>query len=107
MTFEFQAAWQKMNAGGVLLSDDIHMSKAFGQFITGKQVGLSLAGNRFGVAFKKLMRVRSVLAINGKSVEGIVTYPTENGHSIGIIQRKKNSAGVQPPLNGFFCLQKY
>jgi predicted O-methyltransferase YrrM len=53
MTFEFNAAWQKMNAGGVLLSDDIHMSKAFARFITGKQVGLSLAGNRFGVAFKR------------------------------------------------------
>jgi predicted O-methyltransferase YrrM len=52
MTFEFQAAWQKMNAGGVLLSDDIHMSKAFARFITGKQVGLALAGKRFGVAFK-------------------------------------------------------
>ena len=52
MTFEFQAAWQKMNAGGVLLSDDIHMSKAFERFITGKDVGLPLAGKRFGVAFK-------------------------------------------------------
>src|SRR6185437_8158116 len=52
MTFEFQAAWQKMNVGGVLLSDDIHMSKAFARFIAGKQVVLSLAGNRFGVAFK-------------------------------------------------------
>ena len=28
------------------------MSKAFARFIAGKQVGLSLAGNRFGVAFK-------------------------------------------------------
>jgi predicted O-methyltransferase YrrM len=53
MTFEFQATWQKMNAGGVLLSDDIHMSKAFAKFITGKTVGLSLAGNRFGAAFKR------------------------------------------------------
>jgi predicted O-methyltransferase YrrM len=53
MTFEFQAAWQKMNPGGVLLSDDIHMSKAFARFIAGKQVGLSLIGNRFGVALKK------------------------------------------------------
>jgi predicted O-methyltransferase YrrM len=53
MTFEFQAAWEKMNAGGVLLSDDIHMSKAFGRLVAGKQVGLALAGNRFGVAFKK------------------------------------------------------
>jgi len=53
MTFEFRAAWQKMNAGGVLLSDDIHMSKAFARFITGKQVGLALAGKRFGVAFKR------------------------------------------------------
>jgi hypothetical protein len=52
MTFEFQAAWQKMNTGGVLLSDDIHMSKAFTRFITDKRVGLSLAGSRFGVAFK-------------------------------------------------------
>jgi hypothetical protein len=50
MTFEFQAAWQKMNAGGVLLSDDIHMSKAFARFLTGKQVGLALAGQGFGVA---------------------------------------------------------
>ncbi|HEY2364044.1 MAG TPA: class I SAM-dependent methyltransferase [Candidatus Angelobacter sp.] len=53
MTFEFHAAWQKMNAGGVLLSDDIHMSKAFARFINDKQVGLSLAGSRFGVAFKQ------------------------------------------------------
>jgi len=53
MTFEFQAAWQKMNAGAVLLSDDIHMSKAFARFVNDKQVGLSLAGNRFGVAFKR------------------------------------------------------
>jgi predicted O-methyltransferase YrrM len=53
MTFEFQAAWQKMNPGGVLLSDDIHMSKAFARFIAGKHVGLSLVGNRFGVAFKR------------------------------------------------------
>lgn len=53
MTFEFQAAWKKMNPGGVLLSDDIHMSKAFARFIAGKQVGLSLVGNRFGVGFKK------------------------------------------------------
>jgi predicted O-methyltransferase YrrM len=52
MTFEFQAAWQKMNAGGILLSDDIHMSKAFARFITDKRVGRSLAGSRFGVAFK-------------------------------------------------------
>jgi len=40
-------------AGGVVLSDDIHMSKAFARFITGKQVGLSLAGLQFGVAFKR------------------------------------------------------
>jgi predicted O-methyltransferase YrrM len=53
MTFEFQAAWQKMNAGGVLLSDDIHMSKSFARFITGQQIGLSLVGKRFGVAFKR------------------------------------------------------
>ncbi len=53
MTFEFNAAWQKMASGGILLSDDIHMSKAFARFITGKQVGLSLVGNRFGAAFKR------------------------------------------------------
>jgi len=53
MTFEFNAGWQKMAAGGVLLSDDIHMSKAFARFITSKQVGLSLVGKRFGVAFKR------------------------------------------------------
>jgi len=53
MTFEFQAAWQKMNGGGVLLSDDIHMSKAFARFINSQQIGLSLVGKRFGVAFKK------------------------------------------------------
>jgi predicted O-methyltransferase YrrM len=53
MTFEFQGAWKKMNSGGVLLSDDIHMSKAFTRFIANKQVGLSLVGNRFGVAFKR------------------------------------------------------
>jgi predicted O-methyltransferase YrrM len=53
MTFEFQTAWQRMNAGGVLLSDDIHMSKAFTRFITDKSVDLSLKGNRFGVAFKR------------------------------------------------------
>jgi hypothetical protein len=34
-------------------SDDIPMSKAFARFITDKRVGLSLAGNRFGVAFKR------------------------------------------------------
>jgi hypothetical protein len=51
MTVEFQAAWQMMNAGGVLLSDDIHMSNAFARFITRKQVGLALAGKRSG-AFK-------------------------------------------------------
>jgi len=53
MTFEFNAAWQKMNAGGVLLSDDIHISKAFVSFITSKHVDLSLSGSRFGVAFKR------------------------------------------------------
>jgi predicted O-methyltransferase YrrM len=53
MTFEFHAAWQKMAAGSVLLSDDIHMSKAFARFITDKHVGLSLVGSRFGVAFKR------------------------------------------------------
>jgi predicted O-methyltransferase YrrM len=53
MTFEFRAAWQKINAGGVLLSDDIHMSEAFERFITAEQVGLSLVGKRFGVAFKQ------------------------------------------------------
>ncbi|HEX3156394.1 MAG TPA: hypothetical protein VHV32_17330, partial [Candidatus Angelobacter sp.] len=53
MTFEFQAAWQKMKDGGVLLSDDIHMSKAFARFIKGQQIGLSLEGKRFGVAFKR------------------------------------------------------
>jgi predicted O-methyltransferase YrrM len=53
MTFEFQAAWSKMNAGGVLLSDDIHMSNAFARFITDKRVGLSLTGTRFGGAFKR------------------------------------------------------
>jgi predicted O-methyltransferase YrrM len=53
MTFEFNAAWQKMASGSVLLSDDIHMSKAFARFITGKQVGLSLVGKRFGVAIKR------------------------------------------------------
>ena len=53
MTFEFNAAWQKMAASGVLLSDDIHMGKAFARFIAGKQVGLSLVGNRFGAAFKR------------------------------------------------------
>jgi predicted O-methyltransferase YrrM len=53
MAFEFQAAWEKMKAGGVLLSDDIHLSKAFARFVNDKHVGLSLAGNRFGVAFKR------------------------------------------------------
>ncbi len=53
MTFEFQAAWQKMSTGGVLLSDDIHMSKAFARFIADKQVGLSLIGKWFGLAFKR------------------------------------------------------
>ena len=53
MTFEFQAAWQKMNGGGVLLSDDIHMSKAFTRFIGEQQIGLALVGKRFGAAFKK------------------------------------------------------
>jgi hypothetical protein len=53
MTFEFHAAWQKMVSGGVLISDDIPMSKAFVRFITDKQVGLSLAGSRFGVAIKR------------------------------------------------------
>ncbi|MGZ4854382.1 MAG: class I SAM-dependent methyltransferase [Candidatus Angelobacter sp.] len=53
MTFEFHAAWQKMAPGSLLLSDDIHMSKAFARFITDKQVGLSLVGSRFGVAFKR------------------------------------------------------
>jgi len=52
MTFEFQAAWQTLPPGGVLISDDIHMSKAFTRFILSKQVGLSLVGSRFGVAFK-------------------------------------------------------
>jgi hypothetical protein len=42
-----------MAVGGVLLSDDIHMSKAFARFITGKEVGLSLVGKRFGVAIKR------------------------------------------------------
>src|SRR6185312_10580766 len=59
MTFEFQAAWAKMAAGGVLLSDDIHMSKSFARFITDKQVGLSLTGKRFGVAFKRQGSPRS------------------------------------------------
>jgi predicted O-methyltransferase YrrM len=53
MTFEFQSSWQRMNPGSVLLSDDIHMSKAFTRFITGNQVGLSLAGSRFGAVFKR------------------------------------------------------
>ena len=53
MTFEFHTAWQKMNSGGVLLSDDIHMSNAFARFANDKQIGLSLVGNRFGVAFKR------------------------------------------------------
>jgi predicted O-methyltransferase YrrM len=53
MTFEFNAVWQKMAAGGALLSDDIHMSHAFARFITGKQVGLALVGSRFGVAIKR------------------------------------------------------
>jgi predicted O-methyltransferase YrrM len=53
MTFEFHAAWQKMISGGVLISDDIPMSKAFVRFITDKQVGLSLVGSRFGVAIKR------------------------------------------------------
>jgi predicted O-methyltransferase YrrM len=53
MSFEFQAAWQIMNTGGILLSDDIHMSKAFARFIADQQIGLSLVGKRFGVAFKR------------------------------------------------------
>jgi predicted O-methyltransferase YrrM len=53
MTFEFQAAWQKMNRGGVLLSDDIHMSKAFTRFTSNQHSGLSMGGERFGVAFKE------------------------------------------------------
>lgn len=53
MTFEFRTAWPKMASGGVLVSDDIPMSKAFARFITGKQVGLSLVGSRFGVAIKR------------------------------------------------------
>jgi hypothetical protein len=53
MTFEFHAAWQKMVSGGVLVSDDIPMSKAFARFIRGKEVGLSLVGSRFGVAIKR------------------------------------------------------
>jgi predicted O-methyltransferase YrrM len=52
MTFEFRTAWQKLRAGGVLISDDIHMSKAFARFIYSNQVGLSLVGSRFGAAFK-------------------------------------------------------
>jgi predicted O-methyltransferase YrrM len=52
MTFEYHAAWEKMASGGILLSDDIHMSKAFARFMKDKQVGLSLVGKRFGVAVK-------------------------------------------------------
>jgi hypothetical protein len=29
------------------------MSKTFARFISDKRIGLSLAGNRFGVAFKR------------------------------------------------------
>jgi hypothetical protein len=53
MTFEYHAAWQKMASGGILLSDDIHMSKAFARFMKDKQVGLSLVGKRFGVAIRR------------------------------------------------------
>jgi predicted O-methyltransferase YrrM len=52
MTFEFHRAWQNLTPGGVLLSDDIHMSKSFARFVTSKGVGLSLVGSRFGAAFK-------------------------------------------------------
>ena len=53
MTFEFQTAWKKMTPGGILLSDDIHMSKAFWRFISGNRVGLSIVGSRFGMAIKQ------------------------------------------------------
>lgn len=32
MTFEYEAAWPKLRAGGFLLSHDVHWNRAFPQF---------------------------------------------------------------------------
>jgi hypothetical protein len=63
MTFEFQAAWQKMNAGGILLSDDIHMSNAFARFITDKRVGPVAGGQPLWSSIQGLMRPLYTLAL--------------------------------------------
>jgi len=59
MTWEFRTVWPKLKAGGVLLSDDIDMNRAFEEFAThSSKVELFAAGKQdnksslFGIAIK-------------------------------------------------------
>lgn len=50
MLFEYETAWQYLNVGGFMVSDDVHASKAFGEFSKGKESKIYF--NRLGVIKK-------------------------------------------------------
>lgn len=54
MTFEFQAAWPRLRAGGILLSDDVGMNGAFEDFCSAIEPAFYAAdgGSYFGMAVK-------------------------------------------------------
>lgn len=51
MTFEFEQAWAKMRDGGILVSDDVQMNRAFFDFTRRRSV-IAFGDKGFGVAFK-------------------------------------------------------
>ncbi len=56
MYFEYQIAWQKLSAGGILASDDIGSNSAFSDFCKANRIVAHLIG-RFGFAFRQQVMV--------------------------------------------------
>lgn len=58
MTWEFQTVWPRLRSGGVLLSDDVNLNRAFERFATRADISLALTSRQerktsvFGVIVK-------------------------------------------------------
>ncbi len=52
MRFEFEEAWKRLRAGGLLLSDDIDWNAAWKEFLATEQPRVSFSYRHFGIARK-------------------------------------------------------
>jgi hypothetical protein len=58
MRFEYQTVWPHLREGGVLLSDDVAMNRAFGDFCADRSPGFCAVDGEafFGLALKTRQR---------------------------------------------------